>query len=62
MPPKRLTPEQHAQVEYARAELLAARATDLTTLDSSASVMQIERLRARLDDMIRLIDDAFGPH
>lgn len=58
MLPKSLTPEQLAQVEYAREELMAARATDLSSLDSASSVMQIERLRARLDDVLRLIDDA----
>ncbi|WP_328721714.1 hypothetical protein OHT52_20980 [Streptomyces sp. NBC_00247] len=50
-----LTEAQRSRVEFAQQELDSARAADLADLSDSALIMQVERLRSRLDDVLALI-------
>ncbi|MFJ6566199.1 hypothetical protein ACIQNU_02175 [Streptomyces sp. NPDC091292] len=55
-----LTTHQVARLDYARRDLETARAADLATLEPAALILIIERLRARLDDVLQLIDETDG--
>lgn len=55
----RLTESQQSRLEFARRDLDEARAADLIELDGAALVLQIERLRARLHDVLALVDETF---
>lgn len=52
-----LTTTQQSRVDFARRELDEARAADLASMPASALIMQVERLRGRLDDLITLVDE-----
>ncbi|MEV0115897.1 hypothetical protein AB0H77_22050 [Streptomyces sp. NPDC050844] len=56
-PAPHLTPAQASVIEFARADLARARITDLGALDSAGLLLQVERLRTRLDDVLGVIDD-----
>jgi hypothetical protein len=58
--PPSLTSAQLARVEFACRDLAEARTADLAALPASALIMEIERLRARLDDMLTLINEVHG--
>lgn len=57
-PPERpaLTAEQRQTVDFARHALADARLADLGTLDPAALILLVERLRARLDDVLQVLD------
>jgi hypothetical protein len=52
-----LTPQQRSRLAGAREDLATARTTDLLSLTPASTILLIERLRSRLDDMIRLINE-----
>ncbi|WP_405615248.1 hypothetical protein [Streptomyces sp. NBC_01508] len=55
----RLTDAQSIAVEFAREDLNAARAANLAELSDASLILMVERLRGRLDDMLRLIEGTF---
>ncbi|MFE9296295.1 hypothetical protein [Streptomyces niveus] len=55
----RLTDMQSLAVEFAREDLNAARAANLAELSDASLILMVERLRGRLDDMLRLIEGTF---
>ncbi|MFF9205162.1 hypothetical protein ACF1AE_25740 [Streptomyces sp. NPDC014986] len=57
---RHLTDSQRARRDYARRDLTNARAEDLAQLESAGLIIIIERLRIRLDDALRLIDELTG--
>lgn len=59
--PSTLTDAQRSRIEFARRDLTDARAADLALLPVPTLILQVERLRSRLDDMLRLLDDITGP-
>ncbi|MFD7016173.1 hypothetical protein [Streptomyces sp. NPDC059928] len=52
-----LTPQQQSRLAGARQDLTAARYADLGSLTPAAMILLIERLRSRLDDTVRLIEE-----
>lgn len=58
--PPPLTDTQQSRLEFARRDLDEARAADLAALPASLLIVQIERLRGRLDDVLRLVDELTG--
>jgi hypothetical protein len=52
-----LTNEQAARLDFARRDLETARAADLAQLPHGGLILQVERLRGRLDDMLLLVDE-----
>lgn len=61
--PGHLTNLQRARIDFARRDLEYTRAEDLAQLaqiDAHSLILMIERLRARLDDMLQLIDETTG--
>ncbi|MGI3229977.1 hypothetical protein ACRJ4B_45840 [Streptomyces sp. GTA36] len=60
-PLPRLTESQQSRLEFARRDLNEARAADLAEMDGAALVLQIERLRARLHDVLSLMEETFEP-
>ncbi|MER7838447.1 hypothetical protein ABTY98_21795 [Streptomyces sp. NPDC096040] len=52
-----LTPLQRTRVDFARAELLRIRETDLPELDEAHLILLVERLRGRLDDVLTVLDE-----
>jgi len=56
-PPRPLTHEQTARLDYARRDLESARAADLAQLPPDGLILLVERLRRRLDDTLQLVDD-----
>lgn len=52
-----LTDMQLSRVDFARRDLEAARSEDLAQLPSAGLILQIERLRGRLDDLLLLVDE-----
>lgn len=52
-----LTAAQAGRVLGARAELQSAREVNLATLPAASLILQFERLRGRLDDMVQLIEE-----
>lgn len=56
-----LSPSQAARVDFARRDLESARAAELTQLPPAGLILAIERLRARLDDMLSLIEETSKP-
>lgn len=52
-----LTPTQATRLDFARRDLETARAAELTGLAPDDLILTVERLRGRLDDMIRLVDE-----
>lgn len=57
----RLTNVQRAQIDYARRDLEAFRAEDLTQLQAAALIIMVERLRTRLHGILALVDDITTP-
>ena len=56
-----LTAEQRTRIEFARRDLTEARTVDLAALPASHLILQVVRLRSRLDDALRLIGDITEP-
>ncbi|MGY4903332.1 hypothetical protein [Streptomyces sp. 900116325] len=56
-----LTDAQRSRVEFARRDLAEARTADLAVMPASSLILQVERLRGRLDDMLRLLGDLTEP-
>lgn len=56
-----LTGSQATRVDFARRDLEAARAADLAQLPPAGLILQIERLRGRLDDMLQVVDELTSP-
>lgn len=52
-----LTGQQKARIDYARGDFESTRAVDLAQLDAAGLILIIEKLRRRLDDTLRLIDE-----
>ncbi|MFB6811266.1 hypothetical protein [Streptomyces sp. NPDC056387] len=50
------TPQRH-RLERTRRTLAAARVTDLAALGAAELIELVERLRARLDDAVQMIDE-----
>jgi hypothetical protein len=59
-PALRLDDSQRTRLEFARRDLDEIRTADLAALDAADLILLIERLRARLDDALRIIDEAAG--
>ncbi|MFG2976321.1 hypothetical protein ACGFYY_25475 [Streptomyces sp. NPDC048331] len=53
----RLSAPQRGRVERVRRSLAAARVTDLAALGAADLIALVERLRARLDDAVLIIDE-----
>lgn len=53
-----LDESQKTRLEFARRDLNEIRGTDLAALDEGALILLVERLRTRLDDTLRIIDEA----
>lgn len=53
----RLAPSQATAVEFARRDLDRARAEDLGALGAAGLVLLVERLRFRLDEVLRVVDE-----
>lgn len=52
-----LTDMQFSRIDFARRDLETARAEDLAQLPHAGLILQIERLRGRLDDILQLVDE-----
>ncbi|EST22876.1 hypothetical protein M877_28660 [Streptomyces niveus NCIMB 11891] len=52
----RLTDAQLSAVQFARDDLDTARSANLAEMPDRALILMVERLRGRLDDMLRLIE------
>lgn len=59
--PTTLTDMQKSRIDFARRDLEIARAEDLAQLPHAGLIIQIERLRGRLDDMLQLVDEISQP-
>lgn len=59
--PCTLTPSQTTRVEYAQRDLDYARSEELTDLPAAGLIVLVEKLRGRLDDMLRVINELRGP-
>jgi hypothetical protein len=58
--PGPLTHAQRARVDFARRDLEYARSEDLAQLEAAGLILLVERLRIRLDDTLRLIEELSG--
>jgi hypothetical protein len=56
-----LSDSHRVRIDFARRELEAARAADLAQMAPAGLIFQIERLRARLDDMLSLVEEVTTP-
>jgi hypothetical protein len=56
-----LTDLQRSRIDFARRDLESARAEDLGQLPQAGLILLVERMRGRLDDMLKLIDEAAAP-
>jgi hypothetical protein len=56
-PALHLDDSQRTRLEFAHRDLDEIRAADLAALDAAALILYVERLRARLDDVLRIIDE-----
>lgn len=56
-----LTELQAARIDFARRDLDYARSEDLAALEPASLILLIERLRTRLDDVLRIVDEATQP-
>lgn len=59
-PALRLDDSQRTRLEFAHRDLDEIRTADLAALDDAALILYVERLRASLDDVLRIIDEAAG--
>lgn len=48
---------QLSRIDFARRDLEMARAEDLASLPHGGLILQIERLRTRLDDILQLVEE-----
>lgn len=53
-----LTDLQRSRIDFARRDLESARAEDLGQLPQAGLILLVERMRGRLDDMLKLIEEA----
>lgn len=62
-PPPRLalTGLQRDRIEYARRDLEDARGTNLTQMPPANLVLLVEKLRRRLDDTLKVVDEITAP-
>ena len=56
-----LTDSQATRIDFARRDLEAARAADLAQLPPAGLILQIERLRGRLDDVLQVVEEITEP-
>ncbi|MFD0434757.1 hypothetical protein [Streptomyces chartreusis] len=56
-----LTPTQQTAIDFARRDLTEARAADLASIDDARLILLVERLRGRLDDVLRVVDEVAAP-
>lgn len=56
-----LTGSQATRLDFARRDLESARAADLAQLPPDGLILQIERLRGRLDDVLQVVDELTKP-
>ncbi|MFJ8344997.1 hypothetical protein ACIQ9J_01210 [Streptomyces sp. NPDC094153] len=56
-----LTDPRATRIDFARRDLETARTIDLAQLEPAALILLIERLKTRLDDMLRLADEINHP-
>ena len=56
-----LTDLQRSRIDFARRDLESARAEYLGQLPQAGLILLVERMRGRLDDMLKLIDEATTP-
>lgn len=56
-----LTDLQRSRIDFARRDLESARAEDLGQLPQAGLILLVERMRGRLDDMLKLIEEAAVP-
>jgi hypothetical protein len=52
-----LTDDQKRRIEFARTDLIAARSADLAAMNDANLILQVERLRGRLHDVLRVLDE-----
>jgi hypothetical protein len=57
LPARPLTAAQRTRVAIARSDLLSAREADLGAMSAASLILLVERLRNRLDDTLRLLDE-----
>lgn len=55
--PRCLTDSQSARLDYARQDLESARSEDLAQLQEDGLILMVEKLRRRLDDVLRVADE-----
>ncbi|MET8475454.1 hypothetical protein ABZY90_19440 [Streptomyces sp. NPDC006422] len=58
--PSALTTAQRCRLHFAELDLDDARCADLACLPAADLILLVERLRGRLDDVLRLVDEAFS--
>ncbi|MFJ4624171.1 hypothetical protein [Streptomyces sp. NPDC088812] len=56
-----LTDIQRSRIDFARRDLESARAEDLAQLPAACLILLVERMRGRLDDMLKLVDEITEP-
>lgn len=56
-----LTNLQRSRIDFARRDLESARAEDLGQLPQASLILLVERMRGRLDDILKLIEEAAAP-
>lgn len=57
--PGPLTDAQRTRIDFARHD--PARCEDVARLDPASLILLVERLRGRLDDILRLLDEVAPP-
>lgn len=55
--PDSLTDMQKSRIDFARRDLETARSEDLAQLPPAGLILQVERLRGRLDDLLQVVDE-----
>jgi len=56
-----LTNLQRDRLDFARRDLDDARTVNLTQMSPAALILLVEKLRRRLDDTLRVVDEIAGP-
>lgn len=59
-PARRLSQSQASTIDFASRDLELVRASDLAQLDRTSLLLQVERLKSRLDDVLRVLDEVTG--
>ncbi len=57
LPARPFTATQRTRMAIARSDLAAAREADLGAMSAANLILLVERLRNRLDDTLRLLDE-----